>query len=236
MPALSAQWKTKNLGRFGALLVALVLTFLVAPFFPDRAEGVSAISVLYTLVMTVGAYAVSRRRKVFWIGLAIVTPALAMEWISNFVVTTPLVLGNMFFVGVFIAFVAVIVLYEVLDENRVTLDTIFGGIAVYLLIGLGWVLIYAAIEYTSPGAFLLMGETLHSVHPELQVRFPEFLYFSFVTMTTLGYGDMVPVIPQARAMASAQAIVGQLYIAIFVARLVGLHIAHSQHRRGEERD
>ncbi len=218
-------------GRFGALLAALALTFVVAPFFSDEAQGISAISILYTLVMVAGAYSVSRKRRVFLIGLCLALPALATEWISNFFVTTPLVLANMVLVGVFILYVGGVVLYEVLDEDRVTLDTIAGGIAVYLLIGIGWVMAYAAIEYLQPGSFLLQGQALHEIHPEVQVRYSEFLYFSFVTMTTLGYGDMVATIPEARAAAAAEAVVGQLYLAIFVARLVGLHLAHQRFAR-----
>jgi hypothetical protein len=231
MPTLNSVFRTSNLGRFGSLLIALAGTFVVAPFFTDEAEGVSVISVLYTIVMIVGAYAVSQRRRVFWVGVSLAVPAIATEWISNFVVTTPLVLANMFFAVLFIIYVSGIVLYEVLDEDRVTLDTIAGGIAVYLLIGVGWVLAYAAIEYIHPGAFLIQGQTLHEIHPEIQVRYTEFLYFSFVTMTTLGYGDMIATIPPARALATGEAVVGQLYLAIFVARLVGLHLAHVHFER-----
>jgi len=215
-----------NLGRFGALLLSLALVFAVGPFFTDDVSGVTVISILYTVVMIVGAYAVSQSARVFFMGLAFAVPAIATEWISNFIVTTPLVLANMIFAGLFIAYVSAVVLYEVLNENKVTLDTIAGGIAIYLLIGIGWVLAYAAIEYVHPGAFMMNGSTLQELHPEAQVRYTEFLYFSFVTMTTLGFGDMVPTIPEARGAVAAEAVVGQLYVAIFVARLVGLHLAH----------
>jgi len=231
MPALIQRLGRSNLGRFGSLLVSLVLVFTAGPFFTDEADGVSVISILYTIVMVVGAYAVSQNRRVFFTGVALAVPAVATEWISNFIVTTPLVVANMFFAGLFILYVSGVVLHEVMDEDRVTVDTIAGGIAVYLLIGVGWVLAYAAIEYLHPGAFQLQGKALYQLHPEVQVRYTEFLYFSFVTMTTLGYGDMIPAIPQARALAAAQAVIGQLYIAVFVARLVGLHLAHQQLER-----
>lgn len=215
-----------NLGRFGALLVVLLVMFVVAPFLTDRPAGISRISILYTIVMIVGAYAVSHRRRVFYTGLLLASAAISLEWLSNFVVTTPLILGNLALVAIFVAYVAGVVFYEVIDEVRVTPDTIAGGIAIYLLIGVGWVLAYSAIEYLEPGSYLVGGRLLQEIHPEHPVRFPEFMYFSFVTMTTLGYGDIVPTNPPARAIAAGEAVVGQLYIAVFVARLVGLHLAH----------
>jgi hypothetical protein len=214
----------RKLGRFGALLVTLVSTFVVAPFFRDEAVGVSSLSVVFTAVLLAGAYAVSLRRRVFYVGLAIGIPAIALEWISNFVLTTPLVIANLVTFGVFVLYVAAVVFNEILEEDHVTLDTIFGGICIYLMLGIAWVMAYAALEYWQPGSFLVGGMALQELHPELQVRFPEFLYFSFVTITTLGYGDIVPQTPPARAASTAEAIVGQLYIAIFVARLVGLYI------------
>jgi len=68
---------------------------------------------------------------------------------------------------------------------------------------------------------------LHDAHALRQVRYPEFIYFSVVTMTTLGFGDMIPTTPHARMLAAAEALVGQIYLTVFVARLVGLHLAGS---------
>ena len=96
------------------------------------------------------------------------------------------------------------------------------------MIGVGWVLAYSAVEALQPGAFLVNGRPLIELHEQLQIRYAELIYFSFVTLTTLGYGDIVPTTPQARAVADAEAILGQLYIAIFVARLVGLHLAQGR--------
>lgn len=225
---------TASLGRFGSLLVCLSLTFVIAPFFTDNVSGLSAISVLYTIAIVVGIYAVSGHRRRFYFAIFLAIPALVTEWISSYFVTTPMVIANMVLDGIFIGYVAAVILYEVLDEDHVTLDTIAGGIAVYLLIGMGWVLAYGAIEYLHPGAFLVQDQRLIDIHPEVQVRFPEFIYFSFITLTTLGYGDIVPTTPPARATAAAEAIVGQLYIAIFVARLVGLHLFHHQIRRRKD--
>jgi len=226
-PGPTLRARGENLGRFSALLVTLTAVFIVAPFMEDRTEGVSALSIPFTILLLVGLYVVSGgRRRVLYTGLVLMLPALVLEWLSNFVVGSSLVFANLFFVGLFILYVAAVVFREVLSEQRVTLDTIFGGICIYLLLGIAWVMAYAAIEFWQPGSLLVGGQTLQSLHGD-QVRFPEFLYYSFVTMTTLGYGDIVAQSAPARAFSAAEAIVGQLYIAIFVARLVGLHLAHA---------
>lgn len=227
MHELNLETRAGRLGRFGSLLAILAVTFTAGPMFSDEAQGVTGLSVLYTAVMLVSVYTVSHSRRVLLFGLALAVPAVAMEWVSNFVVTTGMVVANMVLAGTFIAYVIGVVFHEVLQEKRVTVDTIAGGIAVYLLFGVGWVTVYATIEYLHPGAFMIRAQTLEELYPEVQVRYAEFLYFSLVTLTTLGYGDMVPVIAQSRVATTVQAVVGQLYIAIFVARLVGLHLAEA---------
>jgi hypothetical protein len=115
----------------------------------------------------------------------------------------------------------------------VSLDTLLGGVCVYVVIALVWVTLYSAIELLHPGSFLVRGISLHELYPDhIEHRFNEFTYFSYVTMTTLGYGDIVPRSGPAQAMAALQAMVGQLYVAIFVARLVALHLVHQRSDRG----
>ena len=108
-----------------------------------------------------------------------------------------------------------------------TADTVLGGVCIYLLLGVLFTEIFQFIEAAAPGSFALGGQPLEleqdlGAHYE---RYPAALYFSFVTLTTLGYGDITPVSPEARVLAITEAVIGQLYIAIFVARLVGLHLA-----------
>lgn len=93
-----------------------------------------------------------------------------------------------------------------------TLDAIFGAIFGYILIALTWGLLYHQIELWTPGAFDL-GDDGHTRS--------EFVYFSLVTVTTLGYGDVLPISPLARILSGLQAVFGTLYVAIFIGRLVG---------------
>lgn len=93
----------------------------------------------------------------------------------------------------------------------VTVDTILGGISIYFLLGYLWACMFILIESFNPQAFTTISRI-------------ELLYFSFTTITTLGYGDITPQSELAMVLATLEAIVGQMYVTIFIARLVGLHI------------
>ena len=117
----------------------------------------------------------------------------------------------------------VIVLMQVFREGPITIHRISGAIAVYLLIGLIWAFVYQFIALQSPGAFKLPAA------PEAYTAYTlqsSLLYFSFVTLTTLGYGDILAVHPSARMLVMLEALTGQLYPAILLARLVSLEIIH----------
>ena len=217
----------RNVGRFASLLIALIAIFAATPFAGRTDSPVQLLSVAFSAVLVAGVYSVSRRRRVLYIAIAIAAPTLAFEWISTYYPTTFTIVTNLSLLGVFVAFVAIVILREILQEDRVSLDTIFGGIAIYMLIGLGWAIGFSILEHLEPGSYPFAGQDLQQIRAKDAFVFPELLYFSFVTLTTLGYGDMVPATQPARALAVSEAITGQLYVAIFIARLVALHINHT---------
>ena len=115
-----------------------------------------------------------------------------------------------------------LVLEHVFRDGPITADRVRGAVVAYLLVGLVWTFGYILVDHFSPGAIQAGGSTLkNSTH---------FAYFSFVTLTTLGYGDTVPVHPVARAFAIAEALVGQLYPAILIGRLVSLQTSAREGR------
>ncbi len=128
-----------------------------------------------------------------------------------------------------LAFVLWLVATSVFSDGRVSTDRILGAICVYLLLGMIWSTLHIVLWGVAPGAY--------DVSREIPLRSAEteFIYFSFVTLTTLGYGDVVPVSPLARMLAWTEALVGQLFLAVTIARLVGLHVAH-RHSDGVPHD
>ena len=107
-----------------------------------------------------------------------------------------------------------------------TVNLIYGSVCVYLLIGLVWAFIFSALEILYPGSFKfeLQNPGADVLLTTNQLQLSQLLYYSYVTLTTLGYGDISPVSPPARSFATLEAIAGQFYLTILVARLVGLQI------------
>jgi len=121
----------------------------------------------------------------------------------------------------FLACTVVLIGLHVLREHRVTTDTIAGAACVYALIGLLWGNLYDMVAALNPGAFEIPAGFLTGPSGETSFALQ---YFSFITLTTVGYGDIHPATPTAAGLAITEAIAGQLYVAITIARLVGLQL------------
>lgn len=217
----------RDTARFAWLLAALLAALALPPLLDGVRHGLPTVRLGLAVVLVASIALLGRRRLRFWVGLALVAPTLALDWASllfdSWWVSLLASGGTVAFLGLVIT----TIVEAVLRAERVTSDTILGGICVYLLLGLLWVSAFTLAENLQPGSLLVYGAALGDPLPEA-FRFTEILYFSFVTLTTLGYGDIAPATSAARALATGEAIVGQLYVTIFVARLVGLHLAHTR--------
>jgi hypothetical protein len=215
--------------RFGILLAMLVLYLAINPFFvtedPEADSlAVSAFNVLVLLVLIGNVYASTRRA-----GSLLTASTLAVLGFGMFVVadtTGNLQLEFLGFlsIGVLWIYSAVSILWHILTRTVITTDILAGAVAVYLQIGLVWSVFFVFIETFVPGSFSFAAASLTS---ELASRgdFYQFVYFSFVTLTTLGYGDVLAVSPPAQSFAFLETALGQVYLAVLVARLLGLHLA-----------
>ncbi|HSF17602.1 MAG TPA: potassium channel family protein [Vicinamibacteria bacterium] len=130
----------------------------------------------------------------------------------------------------FILILGYAILGEVLGSRTVTMNTVYGAACAYLLIGLLWAGFYRLVFWVDPGAFRMP----ESISGDPQALIDSLGYFSYVTLTTLGYGDIAPVNPIARALAVVEAVIGQLYVGILIARMVGLHIASAAPNRSND--
>ncbi len=213
----------KSLQRpFLPLLVSLAAIFFVVPILGGEARPHPIVNVLFSLVLVAGVGAATQSRVHLRIALVLGVLALVGRWL---IYASPDALAVMLVsnlaLAAFFGFTAVTVFSTVARQRVVSADTITGGICVYLLLAALWALMFQLVELFEPGSFRLpSGETSPSLR--------ELLYFSVVTMTTLGYGDITPVSSAARALASSLAVFGQLFVAIFIARLVGLYTAQQR--------
>jgi voltage-gated potassium channel len=197
------------------LLVALVLLLVTAPLVQDLPGGDLVEAVLVTGVMVSAVLAVGGRRRSFIVAVLLVTPALAGKWINHFrpSVVSPfvyLVPATLFFV-----FVVAQLIRFILRAPRVDANVLCAGLAGYLLLGLLWTPLYLAAWRWNPTAFAMpAGATMDG--------FSAF-YFSFITLSTVGYGDIAPVSKAARMLAVIEAIAGLFYVAVLISRLVAIY-------------
>ncbi|NDJ37064.1 MAG: two pore domain potassium channel family protein [Chloroflexi bacterium] len=200
------------------LLIGLVILNLTYPFSEQGVTQAIVFNVFYTVVLisAVSMVSTSPRRRI----------------INGSVAAVNLILGTLSFIWpqyglvwfMTVAVMQAIISYElavfIFTAKDVTRNVLFAGVAVYLMLGMTFVPVYNVLNTLMPGAIVMStgGE----------VTWQRLLYFSFATLTTLGYGDVLPVAPQVQALAAMEAVLGVLYVAILMARLVGLY----QERRG----
>ncbi|MCK9318377.1 MAG: ion channel [Methanoculleus sp.] len=199
--------------RFHYLLASLILLLAVYPYVSAGSTGPAALRALTSFVLITGVYAVSDRRRQIAIAALLAVPAFGLGWLHILTGLSALGGAESIFEVLFYAFTAIICLKRVISARRVTSDTISGAVSVYLLMGLTWATAYSLVESITPGSFT-------TGHPDSAFTFPAFIYYSFVTLATLGYGDITPLTDQARSLAVLETVSGTLYIAVLIARLV----------------
>jgi len=210
--------------RFLFLLLALVLLLLVSPFLDDSRSHDAYFVVLFALVMLSAVRIASNQRIHRIVALALGVPWLLLSLGELVWQHTDINIGANLLFMVFNCYVVGIVLSNVVSAVDVDFDILLGAASVYLLIGIIWTISYSVIHQLEPGAFSLIPN-------EPRPFFHQFLYFSLTTLTTLGYGDITPISPFAQIWATLEAVVGTLYIALLVARLVGMYQSQRSQRR-----
>jgi ion channel len=228
---LTSFWQTDRSLTF--LLAFLVLSiFLFYPLGELNVIGHLIIGVFFTAILISGVVTVARSKLVavlaggvvlvnlivHWTQLAVSRPDL--EWIDG--------ITSIASIGLLVA----VVLVQVFRDGTITLERIQGAIVVYLLLGLGWGFAYRLVQLNDPTSFQIAGGT-----PRDSPGFGgTLIYFSFTTLTTTGYGDITPAHPFARSLAILEALVGQLYPAILIARLVSLELHYRQQREAAKHE
>ncbi|MCP3961987.1 MAG: two pore domain potassium channel family protein [bacterium] len=213
-------------GFSGLLATLVVFLFLLWPAVGGVPGLRRVMLIAFTAVFLAAVYAISNERRLLSWTLALGALGLVSTWLSHFIPEAGLGLAKSVLTTAFLGYIGLVILREVLADGEVTRERILGSICVYLLIGLCWSAIYDILYTLDAGAFRFPAGSEPSALAAPDGHF-ELVYYSFVTLTTLGYGDITPVSSVARGLTTLEAVTGQLYIAVLVARLVGLYVAHS---------
>jgi Ion channel len=217
----SVKLRIPRLRRFTSvqLLVALALFFIWAPFVEEIEGGELIVSALFSLVLLAGVVAVADSKRVLVIAIVLAIPAIAGRWMNHF--RPDLVPPHVFLTAglILIAFVVANLLRFVLRAPSVNADVLCASISAYLMLGLMWTLAYWLVDQLTPGGAFSFNTNAGTRSMNGFTGF----YFSFITLSTVGYGDITPVSRIARWLAAMEAMTGLLYVAVLIARLVSLY-------------
>lgn len=215
LPFLS-WWTTDR----GISLFLIVLIFQVFVIFPLVGLGVLerfAMDIFLSLLMIAGAVALDQNRILTIVMVAFALLGVAVHWTTLYVSSFRYpALDAAFLLGLFGSFVVLLVMH-VFRTGPITLHRVLGAVAAYLSIGILWGYAYYLASLVNPGA--VQFNTSIGMH---EIPVARYIYFSFTTLTSVGYGDVVPIHPVVRSLAVCEALIGQLYPATMIAGVLGL--------------
>jgi hypothetical protein len=210
-------------GRCTYLLLSLLGLILLYPYVGGNFIGRMALSILYALVLIGGAYAIGRDRQTVIVGFGLAVLAVGLQWTALLTnIAAFFRLAGIAYV-IFLVLTIGEVLRYLLKKGPVTADKLHGALAGYIMLALLWAFIYTMTESFTPGSFSI--PHIEATDPH---AFYHLLYFSFTTLTTVGYGDITPVTDQAMSFVMIEQFSGVFFVGVLIARLAGLYPAEKK--------
>jgi len=205
--------------HYGVLLLVLLVLLVVAPLLPSERAGYG-VELFFDLVLVTGAYSAawqSRHRLPF---LVLTAATLAARWTDMVLDHSGFSMASIVLVFVWLSYATSLIVTAMFRTREVSTNAILGAIVAYVLAMVAFASLFELVELIQPGSFtgLPVGQSQNDIEHAL-------IYFSVVSITTMGYGDITPVSALARSLASIEGMFGTLYLAVMIARLVGLHSA-----------
>lgn len=208
--------------KYTLLILSILVLFLLDPIADHFIKNFPLTPFLITFIIVSFLWVLGVKKRIVWMNFIIGIIALSVNIYARLYQQMrpeemPAIVSIPVFSLTILFYVTAIygILGKVYSEKKITQDTIWGGIVGYFLIGILWGILYCLILILNPDSFSQPAASLNSF---------KLIYFSFITLTTLGYGDVSPVGHAAMMMAVLEAAIGQIYMAVFVARLIGLEI------------
>ena len=204
--------------RFLHLIVTILAMILVAPHLQGFVGIRLLLDIFFSFIFITGIYAVSQKKSQLFLAVLFAVPMILSFWVKYILVGSYVVIVGRIFGILFIGFAISHIVQFIYRAEDITKEVIFAAIVVYLLLAVMWTFIYSLLELLQPGSFNFSSS-------KIQEAKLIFLYYSFVTITTLGYGDITPLTEKATSLAILEAIIGQIYLVVVVAWLVGMHVS-----------
>lgn len=175
----------------------------------------------YTFVMFYLVFSARHTKKLYLLDIGFVIPTLIATWLDSIYQNEITFVASYLTMMIFFLYLQYLIITQMIHTHKVETNTIFGAMNIYLVAGLIWAYAYILLNHFDPLAFHMPSYEIVSKEVEL------FTYYSFTTITTLGYGDIVAISAQARMLSVLEAVFGQLYLAIVIAKLVSIEWSDS---------
>jgi hypothetical protein len=216
------------------LFITLLALIALTPFVASTPGGMILRSLLNTFVILCAVASVGRSLKSFMAVLALALPSLTARWLSIRTGDPAFFDAALRFDVAIYLIATTLLLRYVFDKETMSADRLWGAAASYLMIGVLWAFLYAIIDRENAASFAVHGKAV-------QLTLHDLIYFSFSTLSTTGFGDIAALTPAARTGTVIEGVIGQLFLAILIAKLVGIypesmhfHDAHvADHATGE---
>lgn len=216
---LSALSRVVHRYRFRILLASLLLLLAVEPVTLAGSTHEQIFGAALSVVILAGLLAMQHERLLLGIAILLGAPVLIARLAATLLPSDTSSIVVVLVPISFFAFFVVFLLRAVVTADEVTTDVIAGALSVYLLLGVSWSMVYQGLAMLDPSAFNI-GTAIAAAGP---IDRMDYVYYSFITLATVGYGDITPVAPLAQSFAYAEAVIGVLYVAVLVARLVSAY-------------
>ncbi|PWA08204.1 potassium channel family protein [Flavobacterium laiguense] len=205
----------KESGLSGMFVLLVGMHFILIPLFSSYRSFMVTINIFWMLFLVSGIFSLAKSKKQTLLFSIIPLMFVVFSWITVFEQTPFVLFAEIFFTIATFVLLIVLVLKKVLEPGPITGYRVIGSIVVYLILANLWCVIYLFIYEQIPGSFSITLPPFES-----NTLLANFLYFSYITITTTGFGEIVPLHPFARAMVQIEAIIGVLYPVILIGRLV----------------
>lgn len=208
--------------KYLLLLLSLLFFFIITPLISDSIQDKVILITLFSIILVSSIYIIYHEKYLIYAAIAVACLTFVSSWISTFFQTNHyFLIFNYGISTIFFFFITVMILSYVMRDKVITRATLYGAICGYLLIGFSWSFLYLIVSSFDHHAFNVYENTQASLFIELK----DYIYYSFVCLSTLGFGDFIPRSDIARTLSWMEAITGQIYLTVWIARLVGLHVS-----------
>ncbi len=220
------QFSPRNI-QFQLLLGGLFAYLILAPFFAKFPYAYILINFVFTFVLLTAMFTLEKSRTLKIVSIVVLLTTLFPLWLNLFGIIEISETFTYTLLAIYLGIIVCSLFVRVFSAKKVSANVLYAALSLYVLIGMIWGTLYALLDRVVPGSFRGWIVDLPNI---AEMRFHGFIYFSFATQTTLGYGDVTPATLQSAALCQTEAIMGQFFISVLIAQLVGIHIAERMRR------